>query len=177
MNRYQSLLLLLALLLPGPLEAEPVALPGAEQLRLLAGNWVGELTYRDYGSGESVTLPHRRLVELADDASWIAMRLEYSDPGRTVHGFELLTFDGERFWSASTGQDRLWLREHRLESFSASAGAWVARTAAEGMDNGVPATLLQTWTLDGDRLQIETVVQPADGGERFLRNAVSLQRQ
>ena len=177
MYRYSFIVLALALLLPGPLAAQPVAGPTAEQLRMLAGTWVGELTYRDYRSGNSVTLPHRRSIEVAEDASWVSMRLEYRDPGRTVHGFELLSFDGGSFWSASTGSGRLWLQELRLESFEATDTGWLVRSVAEGSDDGVPAQLLQSWTLNGDRLQIDNSVQPADGSERFLRNTVSLERQ
>ncbi|MEN1727721.1 MAG: hypothetical protein AAGJ52_04700 [Pseudomonadota bacterium] len=147
----------------------------------LEGNWAGHLSYRDFRSNEWVQIPHRRVIQIAPDASWVTMRSSYSDPGREVYGFELIQQRGTMLSIASTGRQGIEVRELQLASSDSGAEGQQWRLTGESKDNGRPARIEYRWQIQGNALTVETWVEYLDAGDSeqapFIRNRIDLERQ
>lgn len=143
----------------------------------LEGRWAGVLVYRDYRTDERVTLPHRRTVRLAPDGGYMHTALEYTDPGVTVYGAELVTVSNGRVQSAYAGGGEISVSDVRIEAFEPHAQGWSAILVGPTQDGGVEAEARYTYMLDGDALNIEKAVRVDPNGPYRFRNSVDLTRQ
>lgn len=143
------------------------------------GRWVGSLEYRDYGSGNTVSIPARAVLEPTEAAATLLRRITFTDPGREIVSTDLAVFE-------STASK---LREIPLDGGPAVVydiverdirheHAWRIVLRAVGNDNRRPADLRVTWTCEGNRLVAANDVRYRDdeSAEWISRNALRLER-
>ena len=164
-----SLALALAVLIPArAADSAPEAAQAADLLRGLAGSWSGELTYKDYESGERTSLKLNKTVTLLPDGATLQVLAAYDDGPAgivTIVSLQGLAEDGQTWQSAAfrKGEDRA-TGDARLTLPSAPAGPtrWTIVTLEDGTDGGHPATIRETITRNGDQLTTLTEYDRTD---------------
>lgn len=143
----------------------------------LRGEWLGTLTYRDYGNNKLVTLPTRVFAERTGDAA-LALGFIYDDgPGKTVRSRELLTVDpATRSWQTRTEGDSAVSRSMIVETsgFVSGTSGRVVRFGSI-TENDAPAESRDTLTLAADKVVLLHETR-TPGGTFAMRNELRLRR-
>jgi len=185
-NTTRAALAALLLAGAGPASAqEPAAPLTLAQARLsLAGQWRGELQYRDYQSNEWVGIPVSVTVEPVGDGVTLLRRAVFDDgPKRGavyITSLEMLGRDGvteyaTSFRAGSTPD----IDTYTLTLADARDSVhWTIVATANGSDDDRPARLRETTTRNGDGLTtLKEVDFTDDAGEAWLqRNRTVLTR-
>ncbi len=116
------------------------------------------------------------MIRIAPDQSYIAMELEYTDPGRKVYGHDVIAFDGDDVLSSSVSGGEVTVGRFTITSFVPTKFGWIATFEGKGEDDGKPAELRFQWLLNKGKLAYSKEVRPK-GAERFdARNTVRMTR-
>ena len=166
-----------ALLLAEPAFAAPPVEEFRTAMASLAGGWEGALTYRDYGTGAMVEIPHERTVRIAPGGAYMVTDLTFTDPGYQVFSGEIATLDGAVLRMAYAGGGELSVSEAEITAFTATASGWTAELRGEGSDGGQPADILYRWRLEGAALSVEKHVRAEGDADYVFRNGVRLDRR
>lgn len=140
----------------------------AADLRVLEGEpWSGELVYRDYGSGQSVSIPARIIVTaVADDPRAWTFRSEYpAEPGENSAHEVKLSADG-----------RVLDGEEVVERSRAVDGTVVIITRQTGRDDDRDAEFRFIYRIAPRRFSLTKTVRFADEREFFERNRYVMER-
>lgn len=144
---------------------------------LLAGSWEGELAYRDFQSNRRVTIPLATQTLAAGDGSYVSIAFTFTDPGYKVYSHTILQpigSAGVRVADFNGGEMTVAVRA--ITEFAPSETGFTITYDEQGRDNGEPATLRHTETLDGDRYTLRRDVRVAGDDDFVFRNEISLTR-
>jgi hypothetical protein len=140
----------------------------AQDLNRLAGpSWSGTLTYKDYGSGKSVTIPSALTVTRAegDENSWV-FEYEYPEEPKANGRATVRLSDGGSVFDGQTVVERAKLEDGSLRIV----------TEKRGEDDGRRALFRYTYTLAGSRFSIRKEARRDGEAGFFERNVYSWAR-
>ena len=143
----------------------------------LAGDWSGYLEYRDYQSCDIARIPHERSITLPPDASYVVTQLAFSDPGQRIYAGEIATISENTIELAFVRGGTMEVESYVVSGFQTTATGWTTTLTASGYDAGAPADIRIVYTLDGETLTLEKMVQPEGDDAHAFRNRVVLERQ
>lgn len=159
--------LLVALLAYFPVTAQQPMLSSSDLTPLIGGEWTGELTYLDYGSGKRTSIRSNLVVTQASDP--LVWNTEYLYP------------DEPKANSKSTiglSKDGLVFNDQRVTVKNRSQdGGLTFVTEKEGTDNGKKALFRYTYRLSPVKFSIRKEVRIEGGSEFFERNTYSWARK
>lgn len=127
-------------------------------------NWIGELTYVNYGDGREVTLKTKMQIEVKKDK--LLMRTQYIDePSANSKSTIKLKKNGTYF-----GEEKI------TEKTITENGLMILKTEFSGRDANKPATIFKTYTYDGNHFSVIKEVQFEGALERFMRNTYTYKK-
>ncbi len=145
------------------------------------GEWVGELYYLDYQSGQRFGIPMRVDASMTPDGATLVRRLTFTDPGTLVHAINLATVEpgGQRLVEA-------YFRERKGQHFTYEVTEarfdgetdWRLAYEHDGRDDDRPARIRHTMTRKGNSLTSTKEVRfldDDDDGAYLLRNGTELE--
>ena len=143
-------------------KAQKTAFSIADTRTELAGQWQGQLEYRDYQSNQWFGIPVTVDVELIDDGATVIRKATFDDGASgTVHitVVSMLTPDGKTEFVGSFRADRhaeLSSRALRLadlkKGMALDESHWTVIAETDGEDDSRPATIRETTTRTGAEL-------------------------
>ncbi len=143
-----------------------------------AGEWQGQLEYRDYSNNKRVKLPTLLDVSASPDGASLVFRYTYDDgPGKTVKSVEIVSIDlaGNKFVFVSEGgKDRTEYKVDGLGEFSEKHRGTLLLTGA-GVENDQPVEVRKTITVADKTLTVLKETKPAGGAFSF-RNQYTFTR-
>ena len=146
----------------------------------LVGSWDGALTYRDYQSGDRVSIPARLDNSMSDGGDVLISEIAFTDPGRVVRSLQMTTIkgDGSTVSSAELADGAFETETLEIESWKEDEGGWRMVLRGAGTDGGRSAEFRITRTFDGVRFVSTKEVRYADepGAEWSFRNELSVAR-
>ena len=117
----------------------------ASLLARTTGVMRGSLTYRDYGTGRSVTLPTVQHGAPIGSSGSYRLRTIYDDgPGKTIYSTDVVRIEGDRVIEGAPGgaQDTL-----RIAARRETAAGTELVLLGRGTDDDMPVEFRYTWTL------------------------------
>lgn len=175
---------LLALVSPAAAENVAPALTAAAARASLAGEWTGELQYRDYQSGEWQGIPFTTTIAMVGDGVTQIRTSAYDDGPKAgtvwITTVSLLGKDGTTEYAGTYRAGRpaeYEVSRLRIEVGTAPAH-WVLVSETEATDDDRPAHIREVTTRDGD---VVTTVKEVDftddaKNEWLVRNRTVLKR-
>ena len=146
----------------------------------LEGDWRGELTYLDYGAGERAEIGMAASVSATPDDGFIVTRARYTDPGFDVFIMGLMTIDeqtGALVESYHRGND-IEKFVYSMKSVEWTPAGWIYVFEDEGRDDGRPALIRRTFSLENEvytqRKDVDFLDD--DRAEYIFRNETVLRR-
>lgn len=120
-------------------------------------SWKGNLTYKDYQSGELTTIDATMQITIADER--IISNLQYTyEPLKNNKSSVKIKKNGRYFGN------------EKVISNTITNGIRTFVTSYNGKDNGKKATMYITRTLSETNYTVTKEVQLKDAAERFIRN-------
>ena len=178
----------LALLTTPTLVAQVAAAPtvaarllGAERPAThFAGDWTGQLEYRDYQSDKQVVLPTRLTATSSSDGRLLRLAFTYDDGrGKTVHSTETLTFFPQAKMASLSTDGEHTSNTYAMagfDDFTATNLGTLTLTGA-GTDNNQPADVRITITLTPDSFTWRKETRPKGSTDALqLRDAYTFHR-
>lgn len=160
---------------------DPASDPALAPFRAVAGDWTGALAYRDYGSGERVSIPANVTIDVAPDCSYVVRRIEYLDPGRQVHAVDTLAAGREPDQLVSTFVQGGDVEQTRYEIGGRDvedAGSWSMVLSSSGRDGDEDVDIRVTVSLRDGVLRSRKAVRASGDtdAEWRVRNEIELRR-
>ncbi len=144
----------------------------------LAGEWTGQLEYRDYTSNERVTLPTWLEVKDTPDGRSLELRYTYDDgPAKVVTETATVTIDAAKGQYTVTSEDHS-SRVYRIEGVAAPgrSGRMQFALAGKGTENDKPVDVRIKITIEGNLYRFEKETRVA-GQEFAFRDGYVMTRR
>lgn len=144
----------------------PAPLVSASDFEIVLGdNWVGELTYLDYSSGDTVAIPATLSVGPINHRA-ISYTFGYPDePQANSDGAWLISGDGQLLDDKTVTS--------RMEGDN---GDLILVMEYSGSDNNAPAEITETLILSASGIVMTKDVQPEGETQAFQRNSFAFSR-
>jgi hypothetical protein len=160
--------LLSSLLALAAASADAPRLSAKDLSPLLGALWSGTLTYRDYGTGEPVSIRSTLVVtqSATDPAEW---RFDYGYPDEPGAASQegVVIGDGGRTLNG----------EPVIDVARPAADRWIVVTETRATDDGRPATIRRTYDIGTDLFSISKEVRIEGAVGFFERNRFRWRRQ